>query len=306
MTEEYVPSLEDTRVLEDEIRARFKEGVSKRALAKEFGLSRRQVDRIVQESRGRSLDQVEVMSSTGDFSSYEVLIAHANFHRRLVQAKTQQTAEEIKAMMDDFCAEVLEHLAHWVQLGKRAVFAEGGILYLVECYWNDLQPLHEQYSSFHDFAVQVTGEDYTTFRSKINIYRTFVLNEGEVKEIEERGAEQFMKVGVGKLQKAMGAVHRGEMTEERWDALTDENVQDRQFYQIMQTSVDNDEREQEFVQRGGPPSLTIDMSTGQLSYWSGDDKLSIQFGHLDVTTKDNVVREVVDKLITDAGIKRRE
>ncbi|MCH8294124.1 hypothetical protein IH992_23840 [Candidatus Poribacteria bacterium] len=106
----------------------------------------------------------------------------------------------------------MNYLRGWVTIGKRAAFGEGCVLHWVERSWQDLEPLHGQYDSFHDFAVQETGEEYATFRMKIAVYRVFILNEGDCPKITELGSDTFLDVPIGKLQKAIGAIRREDMT----------------------------------------------------------------------------------------------
>ena len=108
-------------------------------------------------------------------------------NRRFRESKTQDSPGEIHEAMAGLCRDVMTMLDGWVKIGKRSVFGEGCVLYWVEKFWGDLEPLHDQYDSFHDFAVQETGEEYSTFRAKIAVYRTYVLNEDDIEKITEMG-----------------------------------------------------------------------------------------------------------------------
>ncbi len=238
------------------------------------------------------------------------------FTQQLRESKTRPTASEVEASMASLCDEVVNYLRGWVMIGKRSAFGTGCVLYWIEQRWQDLDPLHAQYESFHDFAVQETGEDYATWRMKIAIYRTFILNESQDPRIAELGPEPFLDVPVGKLQKALGAIHRKEMTEDRWAALLDSNVNDRHFYHIVSSralpSGNSESSEgalgdglrEEFVQHGGPMRTTVSMDTGNVTFWPGSSQVGIKIGWLDVVTRDELTRQAVDRIIEAAEIKR--
>ncbi|MFW6195279.1 MAG: hypothetical protein ACOC5M_02035, partial [Chloroflexota bacterium] len=133
---------------------------------------------------------------------------------RLQESKAQPTAEAVEQSMDRFCSDLLGLLGSWVQLGKRAAFGEGCVLYWVEKYWEQLTPLHQQYDSFNEFATRETGEEYSTWRAKISAYRTYVLNESDDPVVADKGPEAFLDVPLGKLQKASAAVNRGQMSQD--------------------------------------------------------------------------------------------
>lgn len=281
-----------------EIKQRFTQGVSRRALAKEYGVSREEIEQVVKVKADRSVELKPV-------EGLELLEGYERLRKQFFEAKTRQTGEEIQTEMASFCAEVLGRLSMWVQVGKRATFAEGGLLCFVENHWEDLDPMHGQYESFHDFAAQVTGEEYSTFRTKMNVFRTFVLNEGGDSVIAERGPDVFLDVPLGKLQKALGTIHKNAMSPENWDALLDENVSDREFHHLIWHGASQEDQDK-FVAEGGQPDFTVDMNSGALHYWPSGGKLAIKVGQLAVTAKEREVLEVVDMLIERSGIRRRE
>ena len=225
--------------------------------------------------------------------------------RRLQESKTQPTAKAIEQGMADLCGEVMSYLQGWVLVGKRAAFGEGCVLYWIEKYWPELEPLHAQYDSFNDFAVQETREEYTTYHAKMGIYKTFILNESGDPRVAEEGTDVFLDIPLGKLQKARGAVRRGEMTENQWDALLDTNVNDRQFHHVMKAKTLGDgSEEDDFVYEGGDPRTTVNMDDGSVVYWPGASQMGLKIGWLDVASTDDTVREAVDAIIGAAGLKR--
>jgi hypothetical protein len=241
------------------------------------------------------------------FDAEQALELQSYLGRRLQESKTAATAEQIERAMADLCADILAQLGHWVKVGKRASFGEGCVLYWVEQYWNDLTPLHAQYDSFDDFAVQETGEDYSTYRTKINIYKTFIINERNDPMVAEHGPNAFLEVPVGKLQKALGAVRKGRMTQEQWDALMDPNVGDRQFHHVMKalpTGATEEDQEDRFIQEGSGPEVTVSMADGALLLWPGRGQVGVKIGYLEVRSKNDVVREAVDNIVEAAGIRR--
>lgn len=235
--------------------------------------------------------------------------------QRLQDSKTRPTAQEVEEQMDQFCSDLIQLLGSWVQLGKRAAFGEGCVLYWVEKYWEQLTPLHQQYDSFNEFATRETGEEYSTWRAKISAYRTYILNESNDPVIAEKGPEVFLDVPFGKLARATASVHRGEMDENKWDALLDPEVHDRQFHHVIRSenggvSVDASSGEglnlqdDEFAQNGSGPEITVDMNSGELTYWSGGN-VGVRIGSLDVQNKQETVRGAIDEIIDSAGIRRR-
>ncbi|MFH1560578.1 MAG: hypothetical protein ABID84_04115 [Chloroflexota bacterium] len=226
--------------------------------------------------------------------------------QRLQESKTQETSEEIERAMDALCADVLVYLGQWVRMGKRSAFGEGCVLYWVDKYWSALTPLHAQYDSFHDFANQETQEDYATYRAKIGVYKTFVLNENRDATIAEHGPDAFLDIPLGKLQKAIGTIHRGAMSPNQWDALMDSNVRDREFHHLMKAlpGESTPSAGGDFVDNGSGPEVTVSMEDGSLRYWPGGRQIGIKVGSLDVTSKDDGVRGVVDEIIVAAEIRR--
>jgi len=232
----------------------------------------------------------------------EALLLQGQIGQRLVEAKSQPTAELLQAKMDELCRDLLAWLRGWVVLGKRAAIGEGCLLYWVERYWDELTPLHEQYDSFDRFAHEETGEEYSTYRQKMEIYRVFILNEPGDPTIEEL-KPRLLDVPVGKLQKAVARARRKQMDDEQWQALLDPGVGDAEFGRIISLSgEERDKAREEFLRGGGEPYTSIDMRTGNITYWRG--ALGVKIGYLDVRSRDMETREVVDRIIDAAGIKR--
>ena len=237
----------------------------------------------------------------------------ANYGSKLVLSKTALSAGEVLENMADLCVELESALSGWVIIGKRAGFGEGGLLYWIGRNWADLEPFHDQYSSFNEFALGETGQEYSTWRMKIAVYRMFILNDIKDETVTKLGTEKFLNVPMGKLQKAIGTIRRGKMTEEFWDALLDPQVMDRHFHQILKgggttggegTVEGESESESDFVEKGGDPRVTVDMASGALSLWPGGDQVAISIGWLEVNPKSDMIQEIVDSIITAADIKR--
>jgi len=241
------------------------------------------------------------------FTPFNILSAHADFQKRILAANTAENEEAINDGRSEVCTSLMEYLDKWTHIGKRSPFAEAGILYTVENFWEELTPLHDQYASFHDFAVQTTGEDYTTFRNKISIYKVFILNDAEDDRVANANPADFMDVPIGKLQKAVGAIRAGKMQDDQWDALLDDNIHDKQFHYLMQHgSVLSPAQDGSDGEQVPKPDITVDMQTGKLTYWPGMGAMAIVIGQIDVKSKGEGIRGAIDHLITIAHIKRRD
>ncbi len=241
------------------------------------------------------------------FSTDTALEIQRHLGQRLQESKTKSTATEIEGAMGSLCADLLAYLGQWVKVGRRSVFGEGAVLYWVEQYWSDLAPLHAQYNSFHDFANQETREDYATWRCKINVFKTFIVNDRNDPMVAEYGAEAFLDVPLGKLQKAMGTVRKGEMSQEQWSALLDQNVSDKEFYAIMKARPGETPGDGENdIEESGGVRMTVSMQDGSLRWWPGGGQMVIKLGWLDVASKDELVKEAVDRLLDEAGIDRED
>ncbi|MCH8294125.1 hypothetical protein IH992_23845 [Candidatus Poribacteria bacterium] len=66
----------------------------------------------------------------------------------------------------------------------------------------------------------------------------------------------------------------------------------------------SDGGDNDFTKHGGDPRMTVAMDTGSLGYWPGGDGFVIPIGWLDVTAKDDTIREAIDAVIEAAGIHR--
>jgi len=231
----------------------------------------------------------------------QALVRQSELGKRIAEAKQLATAEEINAAMDLVCGDVLQYLGDWVRIGKRAVFGEGCVLSWVEECWQELTPLHAQFENFDQLAREETGEQYSTYRAKIGVYRTFIENRWGVPKIAEIGQGAFLDVPIGKLAKAVAKAKKDDLTEEQWDALLDPCINDEQFRAIL------------FGERGGgeqePSRITVD-GDGNLRYWPNheevlnDVEVGVKLGYLNVRATDEDVKEQVDKIIEKAGIGR--
>lgn len=250
--------------------------------------------------------QVSVLGLVG-----QAIEIQSDLDRRLLDAKKSESAEEISSAMDGLCRDVLKWVTDWVKLGKRAVFGEGCVLSWVDKWWEQLGPLHAQYSSFDDFAKQETGEEYSTYRAKIAIYRVFLLNEFRVPRIAELGPSVFLDVPIGKLQKAVAKAKRNQMDDEQWEALLDPNVNDASFRQILMRFARLEEGEEgescgELIE-GREGRTVFDLATGDLVYYGEkQNDFGVVIGKLDSRAKSDEVREEIDRIVSVANIRRRE
>lgn len=229
--------------------------------------------------------------------------------QRIVEAKSKTSAEEIETALNEVCRDVMLYVSDWVALGKRAVFGTGCVLSWAEEYWPELTPIHAQYKSFDEMAKAETGEEYSTYRAKIAIYRVFIQNRYSVPKIAEIGARQFLDVATGKLQKAVAKAKKNDMSDDQWEALIDPNVNDAQFAAIMHlTPEEKEKKDKEFLDTGGN-NVTVN-AVGELVYWrSGDEiqsgtELGVPIGQFNVKADDEKVREAIDGIIEKAKIKR--
>lgn len=220
--------------------------------------------------------------------------------RRIFTAKTQTTAAMIEEGLNVICRDVIQYVNDWVRIGKRAAFGEGCVLSWVERYWIELRPLHDQYSSFDDFARSETGEEYSTYRAKIAIYRTFLLNESNIERIKDIGPAAFLDVPVGKLQKAVAKAKKGELDEGQWDALLDQGVNDAEFMHIMRREEIGDGL---LLQESS--YCIVDASSGDLVYFGNPDAVGVRIGRLEINLRDDRAKEEQDRIIAVAGIRRR-
>jgi hypothetical protein len=240
------------------------------------------------------------------------LVKQGELGRRIVDAKTRTTAGEIEKALDDVCRDVLSYISEWVAVGKRAVFGEGCVLSWAEEYWNELTPLHAQYASFDELAKAETGEEYSTYRAKIAVYRTFIENRYNVPKIAEIGSVRFLDVPMGKLQKAVAKAKKNELDDDQWDALLDPNVNDAQFRAIIgQDAAGRNASNKKFLE-GGNTNVTVD-GVGKLRYWpnheeilasEGKAEIGIEIGYLNVGSQDETIREIVGHIVEKAGIRR--
>ena len=238
----------------------------------------------------------------------QAIEVQSDLDRRLMDAKKQESSDKVAVAMDELCRDVLKWVGDWVKLGKRAVFGEGCVLAWVDKWWEQLEPMHAQYSSFDDFAKQETAEEYSTYRAKIAIYRVFLLNEYRVPKIAELGPSVFLDVPIGKLQKAVAKAKRNQMDDEQWEALLDPNVNDAAFRQILMRIGEGGGGESggELIE-GREGRTVFDLGTGDLVYYGEKtDDFGVVIGKLDPRVKSDEAREEIDRIVTVANIRRRE
>lgn len=251
------------------------------------------------------VEKVHGESALGILST--ALEKQSELGRRIVEAKNKPTAEEIEKSLSLICADIVAYVNEWVKIGKRAAFGEGCVLAWVEKSWDDLEPMHSQYSSFDDFAKQETSEEYSTYRAKIAIYRVFLLNEYRVPKIDEIGAARFLDVPVGKLQKAVAKAKRNQMDDEQWDALLDNNVNDAAFRRILLREGEG-EGGGEVLQLTEPYTV-LDAQTGDLVFFGPQKEdangIGVVIGKLDVRVKSDEAKDEIERIISAADIRRR-
>jgi len=240
------------------------------------------------------------------------LVKQSELGRRIVEAKSKPTAEEIQLALDDVCRDVLSYITDWVAIGKRAVFGEGCVLSWAEQYWNELTPLHAQYKAFDELAKAETGEEYSTYRAKIAVYRVFIENRYNVPKIAEIGSTQFLDVPMGKLQKAVAKAKKDDLDQDQWDALLDPNINDAQFRAIIGQSADERAASDNDFVEGGSANVTMDAS-GCLMLWrgrmdiltsEGKAEVGVEIGHFDARSSDEAVIEAIGYIVEKARIRR--
>jgi hypothetical protein len=209
--------------------------------------------------------------------------------------------KEKRDVVEVVAREILDWLRGWTAISKRSVFAIGGMLYWAERFWGMLTPLHPTHETFDEFAREETGLGYSTYRAWIAIYRAFIVNEFQHPRIVAEGPAVFLDVPVGKLERAVSKVRRGEMQGHHWDALFDPQVSDREFWHIVSISQEEKEREDEaFIEGKGEPRVAMD-DKGDIRLWRGP--LSVRIGWLDVISQDGEVREAVDHIVEQARLR---
>lgn len=239
------------------------------------------------------------------------LTVQMEFGRRIQDAKSKLTADEMEQEITAVCQDVLKYISDWVSIGKRAVFGEGCMLSWADEYWNELGPLHSQYESFDEMAHELTSEEYSTYRAKIAVFRCFIENRYKVAKIAEIGMYAFLDVPLGKMQKAVAKARKDEMDEGQWEALLDPHVNDAQFRAIMaMTPEQRASSDQRFVESG---TREFGVTTvGELVYWrkieDSDDTVqaaaSVTIGRVYIDSDNPAVLEAVDVFLKKVGIKR--
>jgi hypothetical protein len=238
----------------------------------------------------------------------------ARFDLLLQTVRTRDTPEAVETGMTDLCATVARWAAEWRRVGTRAPFGIGGVLHWVELHWSDLAPIREAYETFADFARDATSNAaYPTYRQWMQIYRVYVLNEFNRDFVRERVTD-LLDVPLGKLQKALAVLRRGEPDEALEAALLDANVGDHEFLLLTQLSPEERRRRAEPRAEGDDAGgeddendvtewrtkVVWDTSTGDLKLWKGG--MALRFGRIDPTTEPTV-RTEIDRIIAAAGIE---